>query len=144
MWASPLIFTFLFLLTLFSSGGSLSSLISNVDKGIELNCKIKKKRKEAFWVTDKSFQTLKTVLISMNGKVNIFSWLTLGSSYYFVLEGGGHPLPFILCWRRLIPPAFSLKTMRFSKENPLPHSFPIKQWITAAPKSKDLHVSFNL
>ena len=25
----------------------------------------------------------------MNGKVNIFSWLTLGSSYYFVLEGGG-------------------------------------------------------
>lgn len=27
----------------------------------------------------------------MNGKVNIFSWLTLGSSYYFVLEGGTSP-----------------------------------------------------
>ena len=29
----------------------------------------------------------------MNGKVNIFSWLTLGSSYYFVLEGGGGTSP---------------------------------------------------
>ena len=80
----------------------------------------------------------------MNGKVNIFSWLTLGSSYYFVLEGRDIPSHLYSVgedWSHLRSP---WKLCDSTKKNPQPHSFPIKQWITAAPKPKDLHVSFNL
>ena len=144
MWASPLIFFFLFPLTLFSSGGSLSSLISNVDKGIELNCKIKKKQGSLLSYWEKFSNPKNSFDINEWKRLTFFSWFTLGSSYYFVLEGRDIPSHLYSVgedWSHLRSP---WKLCDSTKKNPQPHSIPIKQWITAAPKPKDLHVSFNL